>query len=156
MTLLGRLLLMLLALLLAGLAAGATIALGMFLPEWGMMETDPLDRAMFYVGAFFATSFAGAVAFLPAFLAVIIAEVFSIRFLLYYGTMGAVVGLLGYYGSNISARLEDTTEMTPVAHSLELVVIAAIIGGLVYWLVAGRNAGWWRRRSRVPAKPSPD
>ena len=146
MNLLLRILMVLFALWVAVMAAGAAIAIGMFVPEWGMMETDPVDRAIFFVVAFFATSFAGAVAFLPAFLAVIVAESFSIRSFLYYGTVGAVIGLLGYFGSNISARLEDTTEITPVAHSLELVAAAGIVGGLVYWLLAGRNAGRWRER----------
>jgi hypothetical protein len=141
-----RILMVLFALFVAIMAAGATIATGMFLPEWGMMETDPVDRAMFFVAAFFATSFAGTVAFLPAFLAVIVAEAFSLRSFLYYGTAGALIGLLGYFGSNISARLEDTTDITPVAHSLELVAAAGIVGGLVYWLLAGRNAGRWRER----------
>ena len=146
MSLLLRILMVLFALWVAVMAAGAAIAVGMFLPEWGMMETDPVDKAMFFVVAFFATSFAGAVAFLPAFLAVIVAEAFNIRSFLYYGTIGAVIGVLGYFGSNISARLEDTTEITPVAHSLELVAAAGIVGGLVYWLLAGRNAGRWRER----------
>ena len=146
MSLLLRILMVMFALFVAIMAAGLTIAAGMFVPEWGMMETDPLDRAMFFVVAFFATSFAGAVAFLPAFLAVIVAEAFNIRSFLYYGTAGAVIGLLGYLGSNISARLEETTEITPVAHSLELAAAAGIVGGLVYWLLAGRNAGRWRDR----------
>ena len=146
MSLIFRILMVLFALWVAVMAAGVTIAIGMFVPEWGMMETDPMDRAIFFVVAFFATSFAGAAALLPAFLAVIVAEAFKFRSFLYYGTAGAVIGLLGYFGSNISSRLEDTTDITPVAHSLELVAAAGIIGGLVYWLLAGRNAGRWREQ----------
>jgi hypothetical protein len=146
MSLFLRILMVLFALVVAVMAAGAAIAIGMFVPEWGMMETDPVDRAMFFVFAFFATSFAGAVAFLPAFLAVIVAEAFNLRSFLYYGTIGAVIGLLGYFGSDISVRLEETTEITPVSHSLELVAAAGIVGGLIYWLLAGRNAGRWRER----------
>ncbi len=146
MSLFLRILMVLFALWVAVMAAGGTIAIGMFAPEWGMMETDPVDRAMFFVVAFFATSFAGTVAILPAFLLVTVAEAFSLRSFLYYGTAGALIGLLGYFGSNISARLEDTTDITPVAHSLELVAAAGIVGGLVYWLLAGRNAGRWRER----------
>jgi hypothetical protein len=144
-----RILMVLFALWVAVMAAGVTIAIGMFIPDWGAMETDPVDRAMFFVVAFFATSFAGAVAYLPAFLTVTLAEALSIRSFLYYGTAGAAIGLLGYFGSNISSRLEDTTDITPVAHSLELVAAAGIIGGLVYWLMAGRNAGRWREPARA-------
>ncbi|MGE3148822.1 MAG: hypothetical protein AB7K04_07125 [Pseudorhodoplanes sp.] len=144
MDLILRILTILLGLLVAIAAAGFTIALGMFLPEWGTMETDPVDRAAFFIVAFFATSFAGAAAYVPALLAVAVAEALSLRSFLYYGLAGAAIALLGYFGSNISARLEDTTEITPVAHSLELVVAAGIVGGLVYWLLVGRNAGRWR------------
>ena len=147
MGLFGRILVMLFALFVAILAAGVTIALGMFLPELGAMETDPMDRAMFFVVAFFATSFAGAAAWAPALLAMVIGEAFTLRGFVYYGVAGAVIGLLGYFGSSIGIRLEETTEMTPVGHSLELVVAAGIVGGLVYWLIAGRNAGQWRVRA---------
>src|SRR5688572_16818344 len=127
MALFGRILVMLFALFVAILAAGVTIAFGMFLPEWGAMETDPVDRAMFFVVAFFATSFAGIVAWAPALLAMVVAEALNLRSFLYYGVAGAVIGLLGYFGSNIGMRLEETTEMTPVGHSLELVAAAGIV-----------------------------
>jgi hypothetical protein len=145
MSLFFRILMVLFALVVAVMAAGVTIATGMFVPDWGMMETDPMDRAIFFVVAFFATSFAGMTAFVPALLAVIVAEALNLRSFLYYGTAGGVIGLLGYFGSNISTRLEDTTDITPVGHSLELVAAAGIVGGLAYWLLAGRNAGRWRQ-----------
>jgi len=64
---------------------------------------------------------------------------------------GAVVGLASYYGTNISVRLENTTDVAPVTNALQLAAAAGIVGGLVYWLIAGRNAGRWRE----PRTPSP-
>ena len=57
---------------------------------------------------------------------------------------GALVALASYYGSDISIRLENTTDVTPVGNALQLAAAAGIIGGLAYWLIAGRNAGRWR------------
>jgi hypothetical protein len=61
-----------------------------------------------------------------------------------YGIGGALVALASYYGSDISVQLENTTDVTPVANTLQLAAAAGILGGLAYWLIAGRNAGRWR------------
>ena len=82
----------------------------------------------------------------PAALLIVIAEAARLRSFLYYGIGGALVGLASYYGSDISVRLENTTDVAPVANALQLAAAAGIIGGLVYWLIAGRNAG----RGREP------
>ena len=73
-----------------------------------------------------------------------ISEAARLRNFLYYGVGGALVGLASYYGSDVSMRLENTTDVAPVGNSLQLAAAAGIIGGLAYWLVAGRNAGRWR------------
>jgi hypothetical protein len=39
--------------------------------------------------------------------------------------------------------MENSTDITPIRFSLQLAGAAGIIGGLIYWLVAGRNAGRW-------------
>ena len=98
----------------------------------------------FFVFAFFATSFVGAAAALPALVLIVFAEAARMRSLLFYGVAGAVVGLAAYFGSDISSRLENTTDVVPVGHALQLAAAAGIIGGLVYWLIAGRKAGAWR------------
>ena len=74
------------------------------------------------------------------------------RSFLYYGVGGALVGLASYYGTDISVRLENTTDVTPVANALQLAAAAGIIGGLVYWLIAGRNAGRWRESRASSAR----
>jgi len=141
---LGRILVITFALLLAIVAAGITLAAGILLPEWQVMDAEPIERVFFFFAAFFATSYVGAVAFMPALLVIVIAEAARLRNFLYYGVGGALVGLASYFGTDISVRLENTTDVTPVANALQLAAAAGIIGGLVYWLVAGRNAGRWR------------
>jgi H+/Cl- antiporter ClcA len=108
------------------------------------LDADPVERVMFFTVSFFATSFVGASAFVPSLLLIIVAEIMRLRSLLYYAAAGAVVGLTSYFGSNVELRLENTTDVAPVFHPLQLAAAAGIVGGLAYWLLAGRNAGRWR------------
>ena len=144
MSLFGRIIVILVALILAIMAAGITLAIGIIAPDWAGIDSDPVERLSFFIVSFFATSFVGAVAILPAALLVVISEAARLRSFLFYGVGGALVGLASYYGSDISVRLENTTDVPPVANALQLAAAAGIIGGLVYWLIAGRNAGRWR------------
>jgi hypothetical protein len=144
MSLFGRIIVILVALILAIMAAGITLAIGIIAPDWAGIDSDPVERLSFFIVSFFATNFVGAVAILPAMLLIVISEAARLRSFLFYGVGGALVGLASYYGSDISVRLENTTDVPPVANALQLVAAAGIIGGLVYWLIAGRNAGRWR------------
>jgi len=144
MSLFGRIIVILVALVLAIMAAGITLAIGIIAPDWAGIDSDPVERLSFFIVSFFATSFVGAVAIMPAALLIVISEAARLRSFLFYGVGGALVGLASYYGSDISVRLENTTDVPPVANALQLAAAAGIIGGLVYWVVAGRNAGRWR------------
>ena len=146
MSLLGRIIVIFFALIAASMAAGIALSIGIISPDWAGVDSDPFERITFFVFAFFATSFIGAAAALPALVLILFAEAMRMRSLLFYGVAGAVVGLAAYFGSDISARLDNTTDMVPVGHALQLAAAAGIIGGLVYWLIAGRKAGVWRER----------
>ena len=146
MSLFGRIIVIIFGLLVAIIVAGITLAIGIVLPEWATMDSDPIERVIFFFAAFFATSYVGAVAIFPAALVIVILEAARMRSFLYYGIGGALVALASYYGSDISVQLENTTDVTPVANTLQLAAAAGILGGLAYWLIAGRNAGRWRRR----------
>jgi phosphotransferase system glucose/maltose/N-acetylglucosamine-specific IIC component len=144
MSLFGRIIVIFFALIVAIMIAGITLAIGIIAPDWTGVDSEPFERVSFFVVSFFATSFVGAVAFLPALLVIVIAEAARLRSFIYYGVGGALVGLASYFGSNISVRLENTTDVAPVGNALQLAAAAGIIGGLAYWLIAGRNAGRWR------------
>jgi hypothetical protein len=144
MSLLGRIIVIFFALIVATMAAGIALAVGIISPDWAGVDSDPVERVSFFVVAFFATSFVGAAATFPALVLIVFAEAARMRSLLYYGVAGAVVGLAAYFGSDVSSRLESTTDVVPVGHALQLAAAAGIIGGLVYWLIAGRKAGRWR------------
>ena len=144
MSLFGRIIVIIFGLLVAIMVAGITLAIGIVLPEWATMDSDPVERVIFFFAAFFATSYVGAVAIFPAALVIVILEAVGMRSFLYYGIGGPLVALASYYGSDISVQLENTTDVTPVANTLQLAAAAGILGGLAYWLIAGRNAGRWR------------
>ncbi len=150
MSLFGRIIVIIFGVLVAIVVAGITVALGIVLPEWAAMDSDPIERVIFFFAAFFATGLIVAYALLPAALVVAISEILRMRSFIYYGAGGALVALASYYGSDISIQLENTTDVTPVANALQLAAAAGILGGLAYWLIAGRNAGRWRER-RVPS-----
>ena len=150
MSLFGRIIVIIFGLLVAIMVAGITLAIGIVLPEWATMDSDPVERVIFFFAAFFATSYVGAVAIFPAALVIVILEAVGMRSFLYYGIGGALVALASYYGSDISVQLENTTDVTPVGNALQLAAAAGILGGLTYWLIAGRNAGR-RRERRVPS-----
>jgi hypothetical protein len=150
MHLIGRIIIITFALLVAFMAAGVTLAIGVMGSDWGGVDSDAFERIWFFGFAFLATSYVGAVALLPALLLAVLAEAARIRSFLYYGVGGALIGLASFYGSDISSQLENTTDIVPVGHSLQLAAAAGIVGGLVYWLIAGRNAG----RGREHRQPS--
>ena len=143
----GRILVIVFALIVSMLVAGIVLAIGVIGPE---LDSDPVERMMFFTVSFFATSYIGATAFVPALLLIVVAEIMRLRSLLYYAAAGAVVGLASYFGSNVEMRLENTTDVSPAFHPLQLAAAAGIVGGLAFWLLAGRNAGRWREPAQPP------
>ena len=138
---LSRIVVIIVALIVASLAAGVALVIGIIAPD---MDSDRVERVSFFVGSFFATGFYGAVAIVPALVLIGLGEALRMRSFIYYGAAGVVVAVASYYGCNISAMLENTTDVPPVEHALLLAAGAGIIGGVVYWLIAGRQAGGWR------------
>ncbi|MET0277437.1 MAG: hypothetical protein ABW198_03810 [Pseudorhodoplanes sp.] len=139
-----RFFVILFSLLFAVLAAGIALAIGVMAPELFSNSSDPVEKFMFFAAAFFATSFVGATAFVPAVILTAIAETFDIRTIFYYAIGGGLIAAVAWYSSDISLRLENTTDISPVTYGVQLVVAAGIIGGFVYWLLAGRKAGMWK------------
>src|SRR5260221_12163069 len=134
MSLLGRIIIIAFALIVAAMVAGITLAVGIVAPDWTVIDSDPVERVSFFIVSFFATSFVGAVAFLPALVVIVFAEIARMRNFLYYGVGGALVGLASYFGSDISLRLENTTPRPPVGHLFPLAPAGGILGGPGYCL----------------------
>jgi hypothetical protein len=77
---------------------------------------------------------AGAFAAIPAGIAILLAEVFGWRSLLFYVVVGAGAGL--WAGAAAHAALGIDTDV-----GVEIYAATGCISGFVYWLIAGRDAG---------------
>jgi hypothetical protein len=112
----------------AVLAAGLTIALGAV----GHPDVAP---GLFVIALVVNTAYVGAVAFLPAAIAIIAAEIAALRSPFYYLAVGAALGFaanqLAFYVGR--ADLYDDRGF--------LYVAGGMVGAAVYWLIAGMTAG---------------
>ena len=88
----------------------------------------------------FGFIFISGFALLPALIVVLITEAFYIRSVLAYALGGALVGLACYLGlipfDPATMRFDGI-----VRRHLEIMTGAGIVAGLIYWMIAGRNAG---------------
>jgi hypothetical protein len=149
MSFIGRVFVIFFAFLIASMAAGMTIALGLLAMQSQALQNDPVAQGAFWVMTFFGTSFAGATSFLPLLLVIVLAESFNIRSVIFYALAGIAIMLLAYYGMGFGNWLEESIDQAgPLSPQAELTIAAGAVFGLAYWLVAGRRAGAWRASAR--------
>jgi hypothetical protein len=133
------------AFLVSCLAAAFVVAYGFVAPE---LSNFARGSAEYYMTLLFLGGAAGVVTpfyvFAPAFLIIFVAEMFSLRSVLYYTLCGAFVGALAYFLSDVTSRIAGTGTVAPMTQELQWLTAAGIVGGFVYWLVAGRSAGKWK------------
>jgi hypothetical protein len=153
-TLVGRLIVIVFALIIASLAAGAAIAYGVIGPGWHA-DFGPFGEGIaFTIAVFFASSFTGAVGLLPAAILIALAEAFKIRSLLVHLAAGMVLLVAGYYASGLPPpSYEESIDHPPppISRAAEIVAAGGAVFGFAYWALAGRNAGRWRERRQPSA-----
>ncbi len=95
-----------------------------------------------FTGTFLIT-FLVCVMWLVALVGVLFSETFAVRSWMFHAGNGAVSAFIG-------ARLFPSVsgETAPLAEPLYLLA-AGLAGGLIYWLIAGWSAGFWK-----PMRPS--
>jgi hypothetical protein len=136
----GRFIVIMFAFVIASLASAFVLTLGVLAPDW----YDAVDRGVptggltLVIGftAFFVSGFA----FLPMLLIILLAESFGWRSVLFYAAAG--LGLALFFRSLLTIQGQNF-----FGRDLEIMAAAGIAGGLVYWMLAGRNAGRWREPS---------
>ena len=149
MSLIGRLFVILFTVMLASMAAGIVIAFGILGTQWSSVSGDPVERVFFWGTAFIGATGTGAVSILPMVILIALAETFKIRSLALNMLGGVAMLMLGYYGAGFAPpSYEESIDHAPpvVSHDLQIAAAAGAVFGLVYWLLAGRNAGRWRER----------
>ncbi len=149
MALIGRLFAILFGFLFACLAAGMVVVVALLFPDWSDLALGPIDPDAFNILLGFGFIFVSGFALVPAMLVVAITETFHIRRALAYALGGAAVGLACYLG--LLPFDPATMHFNGIVRrELEVMTGAGIVAGMVYWLIAGRNAGAWREPSRSP------
>lgn len=152
MALIGRLFAILFGSLFACLAAGMIVVGAVLYPEFSDLGGG-IDQSAINVVLGFGFIFLSGFALLPALIVVLITEAFYVRSVLAYAIGGALVGAACYLGlipfDPATMKFDGI-----IRRHLEIMTGAGIVAGLVYWVIAGRNAGVWRE-SPKPVRPPP-
>ena len=157
MALIVRLFVIAVGFLAACLVAGMIIVIAVLFPEFSDLGTGPVDQGVFQIMVAFGFIFVSGFALLPAAIIALLTEAFSIRSVLAYAIGGALVGAACYL--SLVPFDTDTWHFNGIVRRhMEIMTGAGIVAGLVYWMIAGRNAGAWRmpppRRPPPPPLPS--
>src|SRR6201989_530650 len=156
MALIGRLFVILFGFLAACLVAGMIVLCAVLFPEFSDLGAGPVDSGALNIVLGFGFIFISGFALLPAMIVVLITEAFYVRGALTYAVGGGLVGLACYLGlipfDPATLHFEGI-----IRRHLEIMTGAGIVAGMVYWMIADRNAGAWRAPRRVlpPAPPQP-
>ncbi len=115
---------------LAIVAAGLTVALGIF-------GLNPSSDATGWIVLFAAwiAAYAGAFAFMPWLIAVVFAEGFGFRSVWFWFAVGGGIGVAAYAFTGFYAADVDG------GSSLAVHLAAGFVAGFIYWLIAGRSSG---------------
>src|SRR5579859_7938142 len=148
MALIGRLFVILFAILAACFVAGVIVVGAIMFPEFSDLGAGPVDPGALDIMLGFGFIFVSGFALVPALIVVLITEAFYIRSALTYAVGGGLVGLACYLGL-VPFDVDQLHFQGIVRRHLEIMTGAGILAGVVYWMIAGRNAGAWR----VPPPP---
>ena len=152
MSLIGRLFVIAFAFVVACFVAGSIVVVAILFPEVSAIDVAGIDPNALNIILGFGFIFVSGFALLPAVVVVAVTELFNVRGVLAYAIGGAVVGLACYLG--LVPFDTDTMQFNGIVRRhLEVVTGAGIVGGLIYWLIAGRNAGRWRESFHRPPAP---
>ena len=149
MAVIGRLFAVFFGFLAACLVASIVVLWAIFFPEMSDVSVD-IDQGAINMVLGFGFVLVSGFALMPALVLALITEAFSIRHVLAYAVAGGIAGLCCY----LAFIPFDTVTMTfdgIIRRHLEVMVGSGILGGVVYWMIAGRNAGAWRG-APVPAQ----
>jgi hypothetical protein len=125
---------------LASLAAGTVIVFGAAAPDLPAAQDFPILSVL----ALTVSAVIASVSFVPAVVAILVTETFTIRSVLFYAIAGGIIGLFCGYTLGFIEPMPRFDFSVPLRTNFELLAAAGIAAGLVYWAVAGRGAGGWR------------
>lgn len=148
MALIGRIFVILFALLLSAVAAGLVVTIALFVFAFQALGEDPVQHVFFWGTALVASGVAAVTGFLPMLIAVGLAEALRVRSALVYALAGGALMLLGYYSAGFVWTYEESIDRPPppISREAEIAIAGGVVFGLTYWMIAGRRAGAWMGR----------
>ena len=87
-------------------------------------------------------SIIGGLAFVPAALAILVAEILALRSILYHVLVGGVIAI-----ALLVATWAPEAGSARLPPDWNLFLAAGFVGGFVYWLIAGRGSGLAKART---------
>jgi hypothetical protein len=160
MTLLRRALIILLAYVVAAAFGAAAIAISTYVltltnPAMAGMPWPTFSRGIEIIVRTAPVVFVPmtAAAFIPAMIVAAVGETFQLRSVLFYAATGGAVAVIAMIAIRLMLYFTMFRPKLPaqgigLSFSIPWFIVAAgIISGLVYWAIAGRNAGKWRAMS---------
>jgi hypothetical protein len=141
MTVVARIFLVIVGYFLACIAASAILTIGTLTPEWDDLVAAGFNSTTAWIVILVGASAIAAIAMVPSLLLIALTEGFGWRSILVYGVLGAGLALALSYGLDFAGYVGDSF----LAREREVLAASGIVGGFVYWLIAGRGAGSWQR-----------
>jgi hypothetical protein len=141
MAVLARIVMIFLGYVLACIAASLILTIGTLTPEWDDLTALGLSSVAVWAVIMVGAAMIGGIAMMPALLVIALAEGFAWRSSLLYAALGGVLALTLSYGLDFAGF--GGGPGSPLAREREVLAAAGIAGGFVYWLFAGRRAGFW-------------
>ena len=135
-----RIMMVILGYILACVAASTVLTIGTLTPEWDDLASQGLQSVAVWSVVVIGAAVIATLAMLPALLVIALAEGFALRSVLVYAALGGVLGLALRYGLDLAGYVGEPDSY--LAREREVTAAAGIAGGLVYWLCAGRKAGF--------------
>src|ERR1700722_3433225 len=143
MAVLARIFLVMVGYLLACIAASAILTIGTLTPEWDDLVAAGFNSTTAWIVILVGASVIAAIAMVPSLLLIALTEGFGWRSILVYGVLGAGLALALSYGLDFAGYVGDPDSF--LAREREVLAASGIVGGFVYWLIAGRRAGSWQQ-----------
>jgi hypothetical protein len=137
-----RIMMVILAYILACVAASFVLTIGTLTPQWDDPASLGLQSAAVWSIILIGAAVIATLTMLPALLVIVLAEGFALRSILVYAALGGVLGLALRYGLDFAGYVGEPDRY--LARERQVIAAAGITGGLVYWLFAGRKAGFWK------------
>jgi hypothetical protein len=145
MAFIGRIFVILFALLLSAVAAGIVAAFAFMIFAAQQLTGDPVEHVFFWGLATLGAGVTMFTSFVPTLIGVVLAEALRIRSALIYALAGAVLMLAGYYSAGFGWSYEESIDRPPppISRAAEIAAAVGVAFGLTYWTIAGRRAGVW-------------